>query len=232
MQWIIDNLAAFLIGTTILLILFVLQSRGQEAAMEALQFNTAKTDIHAAVAMLEQDLANAGAGLLVPSSGDPLVGVGVQIDTVSATRYLRFRGRTDRALPNVQCIEYRWQKDGGTVTLRSGAVVDTYQLERGTNATCPVPPANFVAASSNTVTDFRVTLRNADLVPIYSADPLALASTRRFDVKLKLVSVLERTEYDGPDATSGETELIDETRWERQIRPLNLQRENKVLQLQ
>jgi hypothetical protein len=202
MQWLIDHLAAFIIACTLILILAALQLRGQNASIESVQYDAVKGQLHMFTSVLEQDLLNMGSGLVRPDL------IQMEFDTLSETRRFSFQSRTIRGSIQPQQVEYRW-KETGEVALASGVLAKTYEVERRVNG------AGMPLGSN--LTEFHVTLRGQDLQPIADWTAGALAATRRVDVRLKMVSPL------------GAGELVEESRWQRQVRPYNLQRPGRAI---
>jgi hypothetical protein len=198
MQWIIDHLAAFVISATVILLLAVIHVRGQSSAIETVQFGAAKNQINLLSEVIEQDFGNIGAGLLFPIEAQ------LFIDSVSTVKQFAFWSRTDRNSPTPQRIEYRWRVVG-QVVMNGGQSVDAYELERRVGTTIPVSGAGQIMG--NTITHFSITPRDNRLQRITSLD---LTATRRLDVSIRVASPL------------GTGEIIEEARWERQIRPPSL----------
>jgi hypothetical protein len=204
MQWLIDHMAAFIIACTIILLLAVMQLRGQQASIETVQYNVARTAAFNLTQVLEQDVTNIGAGQVRVSEAN------LVIDTTSTVRSFAFWTRPDRNSPDPRRVEYRWEENGSAYI--DGEQVPTYEMKRVVNgAEAPL--------TGNVVTALRITLRNENMEPIYNASPEALARTRRIDLSLKLVSPL------------GKGDVIEETRWEREVLPVNLRRPGGALVL-
>jgi hypothetical protein len=205
MQWIIDHLAAFVIGCTVVMLLAVLQLRSQDAVIESTQFNAARTAAMLLTEVLEQDIANIGAGQLSK------IGAVISLDTTETVKSFRFRTLIDRNNATPSDVEYRWRQDG-EVTLRN-KTVPRYSVSRVVGTT-------EFPLSGNVVTSFRVHLLDHSLDTIKVNTLTALSATRRIDVGLTLVSPL------------GTGELVEETRWERQIIPINMRRQEGSVLLQ
>ncbi len=163
----------------ILLMVLILQFRGQATTFEATQYSMTKTDLFTAVQVLELEFRNAGAVIRNPET----TFTGGAIDTTScfassyATCSFTFWSRIDSTVVDSVLIRYDW-KQVGTEALKNhdpGAVAvptPVYEVERFINGTSYGPLLN-------RVTDFRILLFDADGDPI-TGNP---KKTRRIDIR-------------------------------------------------
>lgn len=204
MQAMIDHTAAVVIGATILFILFALSTRSNDSSIEATQVDITRTELRTLVDVIEQDFNNMGSGM-----GDP---------NVSATeRVVRSRGTVggyetvtflatpnDTGSPSPVLVTYRWKQDG-TAVLPDGTVVDVYEVEREIGGQ---------TATFENATNINVTMRYETLLPVSSAayaNSDSLAAVRYLDVDVGMVSPV------------GTEDLIQQARWKKRFRPLNLE---------
>lgn len=241
-----DNLAATVIGGTILLILAVISFRGQEAAVDSTQYATAKSRTVDWARMVEQDLNNLGSGL----RGTEITGGrAFQTTDFAGTGVFSFRlspaamaSSDDPSVAGVareahyatigpdagtRLVCYEREMTGTLVQVLDpddpapGDQYETVELFRVVRKEAPETATNCSgsavrAQSSPTLTQFQVLLRAAPGVP--AATP---ADVREVEVRMRMVSPLGggRTE-----ALGGMRQHIDQTRWGRIFRPVNLQR--------
>jgi hypothetical protein len=204
MQWILDNIAAFVISCTVILLLAVLSLTGQKASIEAVQYNVARSASVTLTEVLEQDLMNIGAGRVAIYPGD------IVIEKSGPNPYVEFLTRDNRADPNPVVVRYSWA-EAGTVYAR-GSQITAYQVTRHVNGQA-------IPLSGNTVTSFDITFKRRVLgnwTPVTTAEA---PRSSRVDVRLTLVSPLETGE------------IVEETLWERQIVPINLRRDGGSIRL-
>lgn len=202
MQAMIDHTAAVVIGATILFILFALSTRSNDSSIEATQVELAKTELRVLIDTIEQDFNNMGSGL-----GNPNTAISTYADS-SGYKVLRFRGLTDTGSTNAMAITYRWRQQG-TAYLPDGTTVDTYEVERR---------ASGQTMRFDKATNFALTLRkdNLNTVPVGSiTDSLALV--RYADVEVGMIPPV------------GTENLIQQTRWAKRFRPINLDTGGKRL---
>jgi hypothetical protein len=205
MQWIIDHIAAVVIGGTIIFILAALNMRGQQASIETVQYHAARTAAVTLTSVMEQDIMNIGAGRIRLQSTD------IAINKGGNPPYVEFRTRPDRSIPGTAMVRYTWEEEGEVVI--DGEVVPTYQMKRTVDG-------QETPISGNIITSFDINLmRRFGDVWEMAPSPLHIHA-RRVDVSLTLVSPL------------GRGELMQETRWQRQILPVNLRRAGGHIQLQ
>lgn len=228
-EW-IGHIAAALIGGMILLILAVIGWRGQHHSTSATQYTAAKGGILDIVQVLEEDLSNMGAGLTnntIHSPSPPYAGAfytdeGAPFDTTSATRIIRFCTWTDRATPlpdptmdTCVRVRYEWSQTG-TVQIKTPAgpyaTVPAYKIERFVNGTKN-------GESADVYTQVQFDLFDENDTP--TGDP---AAARAVLVSLRAVSPLGGGEGYNSDEDPALRYQVDQTRWSRMIRPLNLAR--------
>ena len=110
MQAILDNLAAVVIGATVLLIIAFTQFKGQEAAVDGVQYYAAKTHMVDLARQLQVDLHSLGAGVpnaLIETGG----AFAAYAATGDTTHVLAFRTYNDstafaaKATADVVCYE-------------------------------------------------------------------------------------------------------------------------------
>jgi len=212
MQVMIDHAAAVVIGATIFLLIAAMQFRGQEATIQAAQVDAGKGSLRVLVDMIEQDFNNIGSGVERPNDPTLPLAASEVIKSYGADgsyTALKFWALTSATgTPEPQLITYRWKQEG-TATLPNGAVVPTSRVERLVGQ-----PGTLSGASFDNVTTFTVDLARDDqaAVPPNSADYRAV---RYMNVDIAMVSPL------GTEGT------IEQTRWSKQFRPINLSTEGR-----
>lgn len=226
MQALLDNLAAVVIGATVILIIAFTQFKGQEAAVDGVQYYAAKSQMVDFVRQLQVDLHSLGSG--VPNAeieaGQAFAAYVVSGDT---TDVLTFRGYADStafaAKTATDELCYRRELSGSTVHVRdpaTGGYVEkpTFRIVRRLNPTSPATctGGTEVGASMSTLTAFDVDLQRSD-----GTSTTTFADVRQLAVRVRGVSPLGggTTAHQG-----GMTQHIDETRWDGVIRPRNLTR--------
>lgn len=247
MQELIGQIAATVIGGVIILILAVIAWRGQHHAISTTQYSAAKESVLDFAEVIEEDFSNLGGGLTnnavsetVQDANCPNEGGfsanATAFDTTSATRTVEFYSWVDREAtvpdddPDV-CddgfiVKYEWTATGNTVRVLDGATYvtkPTYRIERFVK---PASGGAYVknGESVDTVTEFTIDLFDADGNAInLMADLTQGYRVRTTLVTLKIVSPLGGGQDVGPDDPTYRGS-IDETRWSRTIRPINLAR--------
>lgn len=229
-EW-IGHIAAAVIGATLLLVLAVLSWRGQHHTITATQYSAAKESALDFAEVIDEDLSNMGAGLrnnTIHSPSPPYAGAfytggpEAAFDTSSTIRSIHFCSWTDRTatinplVDTCNRVAYTWQQIG-TVQVQSPTTgtfvtVPTYLIERLVNG-------NPAGQSTGTVTEVRFDLYNAS-----GASTGTLADVRAIEVTLKAVSPLGGGKGIVSNDDPNLKYQIDETRWSRMIRPLNLAR--------
>jgi len=210
-QQMILLVAATVIAGIALFVLASVQERGQEAAVDAVQYAAAKEDLHNVVDMLERDLRNMGASMYFDAGGcNCWVGASVDPTTVLQPGWydstivaggqlytLQFVTQIDSTAPPVGVV-YTWEPTGETVTLRNGTVRARQRLERRIGGT--------LSGVSNDVSLLRLRLRQPESEP----GMVNLSDTRVIDVTLRTVSPL------------GMGAVIEETRFDATYRPVGM----------
>jgi hypothetical protein len=202
MQLLIDHALAVIVGGIIIFVLAAVNFRAQQGAIQAIQVDATKGGLELVVNMLDQDFGNMGSGMH-DANDDPSTSVITFFGSNGAYEELRFRGLSDRT-PNAEpsLITYRWRVEGQT-TLADNSVVDVYQIER-------LVDGNLSGGSLANISSFSLTLLNENMNVV---TPGNLHLTRFVDVDLSVLSPL------GPEG------LLEEARWVKQYRPINLDRE-------
>jgi hypothetical protein len=166
-----------------------------------------KSGLRLLVDMIEQDFANIGAGMLNPNLTAADAAVTLR-GSESGYQVFRFRGLPSPTATATAVITYRWRADG-TATLADGTTVTTLLVERLVDGTV-------TGSSFDNVTTFDIDLREDDLEPF---DPATgdYDDIRYVDVDIAMVS---------PLGTDG---IVEQTRWAKQFRPINLSPESRTL---
>lgn len=199
MQDQIVGIVATVVGFIVLTIVASTNMRGQEAAIEAQQYMTAKKSAVAFSTMMAQDFRNIGANY--PAYALPPDSAISSFDTVSSPRAFEFAGQAVRgATPSL--IRYEWDV-AGTI-LVGDSLVPYYQIKRFVDG-------QLAGSSTGAVTSFRVRLRDAD-----GGDILTVADTRQIEVSLRIVSAV------------GSGRLVQWVRWNEVIHPQALSRYDSV----
>jgi hypothetical protein len=210
-QQMILLVAAAVIAGIALFVLASIQERGQEAAVDAVQYAAAKEDLHNVVDMMERDLRNMGASMYFDAGGcncwvgaslDPInVLEGTWYDSSAVTGgtwyRLKFYTQTDSLTPP-DTVRYVWRPapGAGTVTLRDGTVRTIQRLERYQGGA--------LTGWSDDITLLRVRLRQPETQPTL----INLSDARTIDVTLRTMSPL------------GMGDVIEETRFDATYRPV------------
>jgi hypothetical protein len=233
MHLLLDHLVAVMVGATVLLMVAAVQFRGQEAAVDSVQYQAAKARTIDWARQVTKDLQNIGSGLTRSEleRGDAF------IDTSFATNgVFSFRattGNKDAAgfsqfgpgTANVIC--YERQMTGDTVNVfnpATGARTDreTFRIVRRLN-----PSYGAGSCSGGTVTGQSMdTLTRFDLrfwtqAGRTGSPPARLRDIRALHVNLRSVSPLGGGTTEG---RGGMKQFVDETRWSQGFRPFNLNR--------
>ena len=195
MQFIIDHLTGVVISAIVILIIATTQFRSRDASIDATQYAAAKTRVLAIAEAVERDFSNLGSG--VDSVKYAIMG----LDTTSTIKFFQFAGQTVQGDPTVRTIRYQWSQTG-SVYLANNAAIPTYTIERRIDG-------NISGTSMSTVTGFEIDLMTADSSVVISN----YADTRIIGVLLSAVSPL------------GVNTEIEQTRWRKVFRPVNMQRQ-------
>jgi hypothetical protein len=210
-QQMILLVAAAVIAGVALFVLASVQERGQDAAIDAVQYASAKEDLHNVVDMMERDLRNLGASMYFDAGGcNCWVGASLNPTNViqpgwydstnvaGGRRYtLKFYTQSDSTSPP-DTVRYVWRPAGSTVTLRDGTVRTIQILERF--------QGGILTGWSDDVSLLRVRLRQDETEP----GMINLSDTRVIDVSLRTISPL------------GMGEVIEETRFDARYRPVGI----------
>lgn len=224
-----------MIGATILLILAVIAWRGQHHSVSTEQFSAAKEGMLDFAEVMEEDLSNMGAGrtnnsLVDPSGYGAFVGSG-GYNMATWPRSIEFYSWTDRSasinetVNYTNRVEYRWDSTGTAQVFNPPTgdyeTVTTYGIERFVNGT-----AN--GSSIETLTSVEFNLYNragTELTPaMIGSNALLLNQVYEVRVSLRAVSPLGGGTGYRDNTDSALRYEIDQTRWSRAFRPVNLAR--------
>lgn len=197
MQFLLDHIAAVVITGFIILILGAVSFRGQSASIDSTQYYAQRRMLMDLVQFVERDFGNIGAGVNPASA----VFTSIDFDTSGTDKYLQFQARPDSTDLVPSLIRYEWEQIG-TLELQSGTV-PALEVRRLTDS-------NPAGMSSGYITSFRVDFfaqGGTSVVP-------TVDSMRVVQVDVTAVSPLGR----------GNT--IEQSRWTRVFRPVNLTRTN------
>lgn len=226
MQALFDHLAAVVIGATVLLIIAFTQFRGQEAAVEGVQYYAAKLQMVNFVRQLQTDLNGMGAGV---SNAQIEAGAALQAYLVSGdtTNVFAFRTYADSASfaakTTTDVVCYAREPTGDTVYVLDPATAayvpkEAFQVIRRLNPTSAgsCSGGTVTAASMSSLTAFHIELRKDD-----GTTTSTFSEVRQLAVHVRAVSPLGggRTAHLG-----GMRQHVDETRWDTVLRPRNLAR--------
>lgn len=212
MQYLMDLIAAFLIGASLLLIIFTMMLRGQEVSIGATQHAAAKKGMLALAEIIEQDFNNIGAGVATPDTSL------IRLDTAGAGPHaFVFWGRVVRDSTEARRVCYRWAPSDTLWVSEQGVLTQkaAYQIERRVNVTNPndCTTGTLSGLSMGTVTRFRVDLRHgATGGPVAVPGPIDPDVGARILVTVTAVSPL------------GLSEVIEQTEWSASFAPVNLRR--------
>lgn len=200
---------ASLIAGLVLLTMFYVQRRGQEASIDAVQYRAAKTTMLSLVEIVERDFQNMGAHMYW--DGTNFVGVAEDpADVIENTWYdssavpggmqytFQFRSQTD-SLQAPVLIRYEWEPiDGETITLEDGTVRQLYEVRR------------LDAAGDITYRDRMITEFDLDIQPDTVINPILinLDLARVFKIRVQGISPL------------GKSQTVEETRFDATYRPV------------
>ncbi|MEO1477156.1 MAG: hypothetical protein AAFV01_01125 [Bacteroidota bacterium] len=194
MQFIYDHLNATLIGTGVFFILVGVQLTGTNSTVDETFFAAARTQMQSFVDLLDEDLANVGAG--VPAAMDPFV-------DYDAASHLTFRRKLDAADSTFVEVEYRWTVADSVTYVDDGVSsrLPLYRVERLVNGVMSgsSPPSLMTLQMQPQETDGTPPATLADATAIYI----------RFDLL-----------YAGSDTVTDQT--ARRARWARTYRPANL----------
>lgn len=235
MQELIGQIAATVIGGTIILILAVIAWRGQNHAISSTQYSAAKEGILDFAEVIEEDLSNMGAGVTNATLRNNQGGFAdaSAFSLSSTTNDFRFyswavRGDNDNHTTDADAVvvRYEWEPTG-TVQVFNPATQafepkTTYMIERAVDSGGGFDDAG---SSIDTLTEIEFAFLDDAGNPVdVEANPAQMRDVRAVDVTLKAVSPLGGgTGYLDPNDPAQRGE-IEETRWTRLIRPPNLTR--------
>jgi Tfp pilus assembly protein PilE len=171
MQLLLDHLASVAIAGLFLLAVLALQTRGNDASIEATQFNNTKTRMLSLAAMVERDFTNIGSGV------DSVAYAITSLDTTSATRRFVFLARTDTADAAAHTVTYEWEAAGSAQL--TDTTLATYTVKRIINGYTS-------GQSVDSVTSFGIKLFNSSGIQITTN----YADTRFVNVSVTAVSTL------------------------------------------
>lgn len=199
MQAMIDHTAAVIIGGSILFILAALSLRSQASTIEATQVDLAKTELRSLIDLVEQDFNNMGSGMTYPNENTPNRVIRT-FGTASGYTAMSFYSLEDPiGLPDTVLVTYRWRQQG-SVTLPDGTSTEAYEVQREVGST---------TARFEKVTAFSIDLTRKDFTPI-PLEATDLEEARYIDIEIAMVSPV------------GVEALLEQTRWSKQFRPMNL----------
>jgi hypothetical protein len=209
MQTMVDHAAAVIIGIALLLLLAAMSLRAQDSSVEAAQVEIGKGELRSLVDLLEQDLNNMGSGMTFPNTnnGNRVIrtfGPGSGADAGYTVFSFYGLGAPGGAADTV-LVTYR-SRQQGTATLPSGATVNTFVVER-------TDPAGRTARYTS-ATRFALTLTTKEYSTL-APGSLNLEEARYVTADVAMVSPL------------GAEGVLEQTRWAKQFRPLNLTPEGR-----
>lgn len=213
MQYMLDLISAFLIGTSLLLIIFTVMLRGQEASIGATQHAAAKQGTMNLAQMVRQDFNNIGAGMDDPENAL------LRLDTTGAGPHrFVFWGRAYRA-DSTRLLCYRWAPRD-TILVSQGGVLTprpAYQVERWIGITSPTDCSTGTLGGSSigTVTRFRIDLFHGATggdVALTNGVPEPINP----DIGVRLFVQATAASPLGP------SEMIEETAWTASFAPANM----------
>lgn len=200
---------AAVIAGFMMLAMYAVQLRGQQASIDAVQYRAAKLNLLAFVERLDRDFNNMGAhmyqqgGAYEGEAEDPgtVIMPGWYDSTAVQGGYrtwFQFRSQSDSTqMPGV--IRYEWEPIAGeSVTLNDGTQRQLYEVKRLLNGA--------LTTSTRLVTDFDITLRPGLGVPFL----VNLEDARVFTVQLRGISPL------------GKGDTIEEVRFDVTYRPIGM----------
>ncbi len=235
MQELIGHIAAVVIGATIILILAVIGWRGQHHSVSTVQYSAAKEGILDFAEIMEEDISNMGAGRTNATLKNP-AGYGAFTGSTSynvttapySIEFYTWTNRTSEISDTTNYgnrVEYRWDSVGTAQVFEpitgSYDTVPTYLIERYVNGTAD-------GSSIDTITDFQFVLYTAagtELTPAaILGNPLLLNQVYTVEVSVRAVSPLGGGDGYRDTQDSALRYEVDQTRWSRMFRPVNLAR--------
>ena len=205
MQLILDNIAAIMITSTVLLILMGVMHRNQQAQVEAGSYYAMKTKALGFVDLLEGDLQNADSVITTP------------MDLSAANNSFAFYSQYDSTSSTAYCVRYEVSAtDTRTV---QDSTIQLYQLQRYQGprmAGCPLASLEPSGASPATVTEWYIAPINASDQPV--TVPALLTEARGIAVNFSIWSPFKVD----PKAN------VKETTWSLTFRPPMMQKGSAV----
>lgn len=199
---------ASVIGGLVLLTMFGVQRKGQDASIDAVRYRTAKSSMLSLAEIMERDFQNFGSYMYW--DGTKYVGERLHHNiindsfwydstaVVGGMRYdLQFISQSDSLEP-YRDIQYVWQPiDGETVTLKNGVERQLYELTRSVDGAV-------------TYTDRMLTQLRIDVLPDTALTPAIVnpEDIRLFKVRARGISPI------------GKAETVEETRFDATYRPI------------
>ena len=201
MQLVLDNIAAIMITSTVLLILMGVMVRNQQAQVEAAGYYALKTKALGFIDMLERDIQNA----------DSVITTGMEVG--GANNSFAFYSQFDSTSTTAYCVRYELAPT--EVRTKDADSLQLYQIRRYQGprvAGCPLNQLSSAGASPATVTDWSVAPINDSDQPV--TDPAKLSDTRAVAIQFSIWSPFE---------VSAEA-YVKETTWSLTFRPPLMQR--------
>lgn len=234
MNVLLDNIAAVVIGGTILLIIAFLQVRGQASALDGIAYYATKARTVDFVQQLRTDLNNVGAG--VPGA-DIEAGKALLHHATAAggdtTDVFTFRTYGDSTAfetkTGASIVCYKREPTGRTARVfdpASGTTVGrpTFRIVRRLNPTTPATctGGTETASSASSFTAFRLSLHRDDGSAVTTS--AGFPQVRKIEAHLRAASPLGGRAGDAPAPDGSHTGQVEETRWTGVFHPVNLTR--------
>lgn len=208
-QQMIYAAVAAVIAGLVLLSMYRVQIRGQETAVDAVQYRASKKNVLSMVEMIERDFNDLGS--YMRKNGGTFEGVALDpqdvlqpgwYDSTSVAGgyqvWLQFLSQIDSMQVPVT-IRYEWEPvDGETVTLNNGTVRQIYEVRRYEDGT--------LTTNSRLFTAFNITPLTDESLPIM----INLHDARRFTVQMRTLSPL------------GKAQTVEESMFDATYRPVAL----------
>ena len=215
MQYMLDLVSAFLIGASLLLIIFTVMLRGQEASIGATQHAAAKQGTMDLAQMVRQDFGNIGAGMDNPETAL------LRLDTAGAGPHrFVFRSRPYRT-DTTRTLCYRWVSSGTILVSQGGVLTQrpAYRVERWLGVANPddCTTGTLGGISIGTVTRFQIDLFHGPTggdVALVGGVPEPINP----DIGVRLFVQATAASPLGP------SEMIEETAWTASFAPVNMRR--------
>lgn len=195
----IGYVLSILIAGIVVFIIFASSIRGNEAAVETLQYSTAKQSVVDVVSMMNRDFRNIGSNYPYPNVLSELAVL--QYDTASVPHRFSFVAQTRRGMPP-DTVTYRWGP--GSAVKIGDSTVSTIELKRFVDGLLS-------GSSSGAITSFSLELFNDQDQPV-----MASAETRRIDVELQGIS------------SAGSNGEIKALRWTETFYPMHMSKQDGI----